>query len=162
MNKVSLLTIGKKLQDGNLYLLSIYDLEPSGVIIHAYDQIASKEYILPVGEAELAHAGYARNTPSLTSLIESIDLVPQGADQVLQSSNDNISKIKKRATGVALEEIVKAPMSNCSESINDVLVSGLVALCKEKPVGTDAVEWLGNWLLNNNPNKPVVIDPEDE
>jgi hypothetical protein len=55
MNKVSLLTIGRKLQDQNLYLLSIYDLEPSGLIVHAYDQINSKEYLLPIAEAEVTH-----------------------------------------------------------------------------------------------------------
>ena len=53
MNKVSLLTIGKKLQDGSLYLLSIYDLEPSGLIVQAYDQVNSKEYLLPVSESEV-------------------------------------------------------------------------------------------------------------
>ena len=53
MNKVSLLTIGRKLQDGNLYLLSIHDLEPSGLIVHAYDQTNSKEYILPISESEV-------------------------------------------------------------------------------------------------------------
>eukprot|EP00601_Ochromonadales_sp_CCMP2298_P028735 CAMPEP_0173346386 /NCGR_PEP_ID=MMETSP1144-20121109/12534_1 /TAXON_ID=483371 /ORGANISM="non described non described, Strain CCMP2298" /LENGTH=158 /DNA_ID=CAMNT_0014293685 /DNA_START=29 /DNA_END=501 /DNA_ORIENTATION=+ len=154
MNKVSLLTIGKKLSDGNSYLLSIYDIEPSGVIVHAYDQQKSKELILPISEAELAHAGFARNILSLTSLIESIDIVPQGADFVLQSSNEDISNIKKRATGAELEAMVKAPMPNCPESIQDVLVTGLVELCKVKPVGVDAVEWLGNWLLNNNPPQP--------
>lgn len=53
MNKVSLLTIGRKLQDKNLYLLSIYDLEPSGLIVHAYDQVNSKEYLLPISESEV-------------------------------------------------------------------------------------------------------------
>lgn len=53
MNKVSLLTIGKKLRDNNLYLLSIYDLEPSGLIVHAYDQVKSKELLLPVSESEV-------------------------------------------------------------------------------------------------------------
>jgi hypothetical protein len=53
MNKVSLLTLGKKLSDGNLYMLSVHDLEPSGVIVHAYDQINSIEYVLPVSEFEV-------------------------------------------------------------------------------------------------------------
>lgn len=53
MNKVSLLTVGKKLQDENLYVLSIYDLEPSGLLVHAYDQTKSKEYVLPVSELEV-------------------------------------------------------------------------------------------------------------
>eukprot|EP01032_Pedospumella_encystans_P019560 gene19560-22237_t len=135
MNKVSLLTIGKKLQDGSLYLLSIYDLEPSGLIVQAYDQVNSKEYLLPVSESELAHAGVVRNINSLTSLIESIDLVPQGSESVLQSSIEGISKIKKRATGDELESAIKSPMTGCSESVHDVLVTGLVELCKVKPVG---------------------------
>ncbi len=53
MNKVSLLTLGKKLSDGNLYMLSVHDLEPSGVIVHAYDQLNSKEFVLPVSEFEV-------------------------------------------------------------------------------------------------------------
>lgn len=186
MNKVSLLTIGKKLRDNNLYLLSIYDLEPSGLIVHAYDQVNSKEYLLPVSESEvclstfeiylslcvscclircalqLARSGVVRNLASLTHLIESIDLVPLGSDSVLESSIDGISKIKKRATGTDLENFIKAPMPGCPESINDVLVAGLVELCKVKPVGVDAVQWLGEWLINNNPNQPRVVEPEDE
>ena len=53
-------------------------------------------------------------------------------------------------------------MGSTSESINDVLVKGLVELCKVKPVGLDAVEWLGHYLLHNNPNKPKVIDPDEQ
>lgn len=94
--------------------------------------------------------------------MDSIDLVPQGADWVLQSSIEKISDIKRRLTGNELEEFIKSPMPNCSESINDVLVAGLVELCKVKPVGLDAVEWLGNWLINNNPNQPNVAEPDDE
>ncbi len=52
-------------------------------------------------------------------------------------------------------------MGNASESINDVLVKGLVELCKVKPVGLEAVEWLGQYLLQNNPSKPKVVDPDD-
>lgn len=61
MNKVSLLTLGKKLQDGNLYLLSVYDLEPSGIIIHAYDQLNSKEYTLPISEFEVNCSRFKSN-----------------------------------------------------------------------------------------------------
>lgn len=111
---------------------------------------------------QLAHAGVVRNVPSLTNLIESIDLFPQGSGSVLQSSIDGISNIKKRATGDELESAIKSPMPNCSESVHDVLVTGLVELCKVKPVGVDAVQWLGEWLLNNNPNQPRVVEPDDE
>ena len=72
---------------------------------------------------------------------------------MLQSTNDLIS-------------IPKPPMSakEAQTSIaecNAVLVTGLVELCKVKPVGLDAVQWLGEWLLNNNPNNPRV-DLADE
>jgi hypothetical protein len=53
MNKAALVTSGRKLEGGQLYLLSVFDLEPSGIIIHAYNQITSKEYMLPVLEKEV-------------------------------------------------------------------------------------------------------------
>ena len=53
MNKVSLLTLAKKLSDDNLYVISIYDLEPAGLIVSAYDQTNSKEYNLPISEQEV-------------------------------------------------------------------------------------------------------------
>lgn len=96
----------------------------------------------------------------MNQLINTIDIVPQGNGHVLQSSDDFISKIKQRLQGAALEDLVKAPLPNHSKSLNDVIVQGLVELCKEKPVGLDAVRWLGEWFLNNNPTKPCVIDDE--
>mmetsp|Transcript_8068 Transcript_8068/g.12052 ORF Transcript_8068/g.12052 Transcript_8068/m.12052 type:complete len:162 (+) Transcript_8068:1-486(+) len=161
MNKASLFTLGRKLQDDNLYVISIHDLEPSGLIVHAYDQSNSQEYVLPVSEFELAQSGITRNATDLTELIETIQLVQQGDEMVLQSTNDSIGKIKKILTGNDLEKMIKSPMQNCSTSLNDLLVTGLVELCKVKPVGVDAVKWLGEWLISNNPNKPVV-DPGDE
>ena len=54
MNKAALLTMARKFQaDDDLYLVSIFDLEPSGIIVHAYNQINSKEYVLPVSEMEV-------------------------------------------------------------------------------------------------------------
>ena len=44
----------------------------------------------------------------------------------------------------------------CSEKINPVLQKGLTELCRAKPSGLDAVQWLGKWLLANNPNQPAV------
>jgi hypothetical protein len=99
---------------------------------------------------------------SLNTLLESIDLVPQGGDWVLQSSIETVSNLKRRLVGNELEDFMKSPMPGCSESINEVLVTGLVELCRVKPVGVDAVEWLGNWLINNNPNQPKISEPDDE
>ena len=59
MNKGALITTGRKLTGGSdLYLLSIFDLEPSGIIIHAYNQADSKEYSLPVTEMEVINLSF--------------------------------------------------------------------------------------------------------
>ena len=54
MNNAALITIGKKFGNGDLYLLSVFDLEPSGVIVHAYNQVDSKEYQLPISEYQVS------------------------------------------------------------------------------------------------------------
>jgi adenylate kinase family enzyme len=38
-------------------------------------------------------------------------------------------------------------------------VEGLVQLCRVKPIGNDAITYLAEWLLRNNPNKPKVSEP---
>lgn len=55
MNKTALITIGKKLKSNDLYLLSVLDLEPSGVIVHAYSQVDSTEYSLPISESDVSN-----------------------------------------------------------------------------------------------------------
>ena len=81
---------------------------------------------------------------------------------VLESSNRIISKIKKRPTGDQLEEMMLKPMvGDGSDSVHKLLITGLMQICKEKPSGNDAVQRLGEWLIENNPNKPIVEDPED-
>lgn len=41
-------------------------------------------------------------------------------------------------------------------TVNPTLLKGLTQLCKHKPA--DPIIWLADWLLVNNPNKPVVED----
>lgn len=54
MNKAALLTTVKKFEsDEDLYLISVFDLEPSGIIVHAYNQINSHVLTLPVSEMEV-------------------------------------------------------------------------------------------------------------
>jgi hypothetical protein len=54
MNKAALITVVKKFQAyPDLCLVSIFDLEPSGIIVHAYNQINSNVYTLPVSEMEV-------------------------------------------------------------------------------------------------------------
>jgi Dpy-30 motif len=42
----------------------------------------------------------------------------------------------------------------------ELLTTGLSELCKAKPHGVEAVKWLGEWLLANNPNQPNVEEPD--
>lgn len=86
----------------------------------------------------------------------------QGDGFVLQSSDSKVSAIKQRLLGAALEDMVKAPLAGQTKSLNEVIVQGLVELCREKPVGLDAVKWLGDWMLANNPAKPCVLDEDDQ
>jgi Dpy-30 motif len=111
---------------------------------------------------QLSTAGITRHKASLREFLLTIELVQKDSLMVLESSNYLISKITKRPTGDELEVMMKKPMmGNDTDSIQELLVTGLMQLCKEKPSGNDAIKWLGEWLIENNPNKPMVEDPED-
>lgn len=47
--------------------------------------------------------------------------------------------------------VVQTPMGPVPKTLHSTLVSALTELCKHKPTGVEAVEWLGKWLLANNP-----------
>ena len=64
--------------------------------------------------------------------------------------------------GDEITDLIQEPMGDGIESVHQVLVKGLVELCKVKPVGPEAVKFLGEWLLVNNPNKPSVNEPLDD
>lgn len=48
-------------------------------------------------------------------------------------------------------------------SLEETLCRGLTVLSRTKPSHDPmaALAWLGNWLLDNNPNKPKVVAPQD-
>jgi len=48
----------------------------------------------------------------------------------------------------------KEAKAYASETLVPTLTTGLVELCTVKPA--NPVEWLANWLIENNPNKPAV------
>jgi adenylate kinase len=58
-------------------------------------------------------------------------------------------------TGDAARAYLKEKACTEAKTMNQVLVDGLVKLCQAKPVGLDAVRWLGEWLVANNPSRPV-------
>ena len=94
--------------------------------------------------------------------MDTIEVTTIGGELVLQSSNEKVHKPKQILTGDKLVEKMKAPMLGGDHSLNNLLVTGLVELCKVKPVGIDAVKWLGEWLIANNPNTPSVQLVNDE
>jgi len=50
--------------------------------------------------------------------------------------------------------------ANLEASVYPILTKGLTELCKQKP--GNAVEWLGQWLIDNNPAKPKIEEPQEE
>eukprot|EP01026_Neomeris_dumetosa_P073356 TRINITY_DN7539_c0_g1_i1.p3 TRINITY_DN7539_c0_g1~~TRINITY_DN7539_c0_g1_i1.p3 ORF type:complete len:233 (+),score=29.42 TRINITY_DN7539_c0_g1_i1:25-699(+) len=49
------------------------------------------------------------------------------------------------------------------KQLQPTLLNGLTQLAKEKPSSDpyEAILWLANWLLNNNPNKPRIVLPHE-
>lgn len=54
MRNRSLYTLGRELEDGNMYILSVIDLEPAGVLLQAYNQENSQELTMPVSETQVS------------------------------------------------------------------------------------------------------------
>jgi hypothetical protein len=57
------------------------------------------------------------------------------------------------------QDVLKAMKIGSGVEFQELLTTGLCELCKVKPQGLDAVQWLGEWLLNNNPNQPSFEEP---
>lgn len=55
----------------------------------------------------------------------------------------------------------RAHANGPSKSVYEVLIDGLTQLCRVKPTGDEAVLYLSDWLLENNPNKPKVMLPAE-
>lgn len=56
-------------------------------------------------------------------------------------------------------QYLKAAPAADGKTLHHTLVEGLTALCKTKPAGLDAVRFLGEWLIANNPrNKDAGSD----
>lgn len=52
--------------------------------------------------------------------------------------------------------LVDTPMGRIPKTLHSTLVEGLTALCKAKPAGLDAIRYLGEWLVNNNPRNKAA------
>jgi len=72
----------------------------------------------------------------------------------------------KKEIGFFFSNAIIDPLSDREEvrqflekELYPVLTLGLTQLCKEKP--EDPILWLGNWLLKNNPNTPIIVEADD-
>jgi hypothetical protein len=107
-------------------------------------------------------AGLTKNNSDLNKLLMTMALGKFGKDMKLYCSDISfgIPLPKREMSESDLDALVKSPTNDGGIPLHDVLVQGLVELCKTKPVGNDAIQWLGEWLLANNPNQPQVSNPD--
>ncbi|CAN0128603.1 unnamed protein product, partial [Heterosigma akashiwo] len=94
MSRTSLYVQGRRLKDGSLYVISVVDLEPAGVLVKAYNQITSAEFFLSPSEDELSEAGLSRKQEDLQKLVESIDLKEISGQTFLSSSLPGVRDAK--------------------------------------------------------------------
>mmetsp|Transcript_4461 Transcript_4461/g.8999 ORF Transcript_4461/g.8999 Transcript_4461/m.8999 type:complete len:161 (+) Transcript_4461:77-559(+) len=156
--KASVFTHGKKLSDESLYVINIIDLEPAGLLVKAYNQETNAEYFLSPSEGQLKEAALTRSEEDLTKLADSIDIYTKGDRTYISSSLPAIKDNKVIPAGPAVKEYIDNTVIG-DVTLPELLTTALSELCKAKPAGLDAVRWLGEWLLENNPNQPHVEEP---
>jgi hypothetical protein len=100
-----------------------------------------------------------RSSEHLHTLLESIEFFDFGAKRALRSTIEAISDPKHIPCGSDLTKYLTTAKAG-DRTLQQLLVEALVELCKVKPVGHDCVQWLGRYLLEHNPNKPRVEDPD--
>jgi nucleoside-diphosphate kinase len=73
---------------------------------------------------------------------------------------------KSVAAKAGLQEVMPGTGFDIEPSLLQFVSKGLVSLCQTRPHGElnnlQALEYLSTWLVNNNPNKPMVAEPEVE
>mmetsp|Transcript_33744 Transcript_33744/g.106634 ORF Transcript_33744/g.106634 Transcript_33744/m.106634 type:complete len:163 (-) Transcript_33744:148-636(-) len=160
MQQSAAFTQGRRLSDGRMYVVSVYDLEPAGVLVRAYCNVTSTELTLAPTERELARSKLTRAEADLAKLVASVDVVQIEGEIRLKSSIEDIAPPRRVPRGEAVKDFISNTPAG-ADKLPDLLTQGLSELCKVKPAGLDAVKWLGEWLLANNPNQPAVDEPED-
>ncbi|CAM9715828.1 unnamed protein product [Pylaiella littoralis] len=154
-------TVGRKLEDGAMYIIELEDMSPAGVLVQAYKQETSDRYTLSISEGELSRAGLSRSKEDLERLAGSVDIYHVNGQVFVHSTIDGIAKPKIIPTGDQARAFIQGVKAG-SSSLEDLLTTALSELCKAKPEGLDAVRWLAEWLLEHNPNKPTVEQAEDQ
>lgn len=148
---------GRKLSDGQFYIISLYDCEHAGILIRAYRQHDAYEYTLSPTQPELNVAKINRDQESFQALAESVDVQTENGRTFLTSNLGPLKKPKVIPTKDDAKKLIENTKAG-ADCLPDLLVKGLSELCRAKPAGLDAVQWLGEWLLANNPNQPQVAE----
>lgn len=79
-------------------------------------------------------------------------MVASEKERFLESGIEHIRGVI--CSGDETDQLAKATTNDGdSDFIEDLLVTGLLELCKIKLNGNEAIQWLGEWLLKNNPSK---------
>lgn len=145
--------------DGEHYIVQVFDVAPSGLIVKAYQQTSSLEFVLAVTEGELDKAELNRSDKALSRLASSVDVVEKGGQLFLESSLPGISKPKIVPSGDGARQFLARTKAG-EETLPEFLTKALTELCKEKP--EKPLKWLGNWIIQNNPNQPTIREPCEE
>eukprot|EP00049_Salpingoeca_infusionum_P008176 m.132580 g.132580 ORF g.132580 m.132580 type:complete len:198 (+) comp13935_c0_seq1:412-1005(+) len=90
-----------------------------------------------------------------------------GTDQTrnaLHGSDSSISAMREirfffPSYVVDAPEEAESTRDYLESNVNPTLVRGLTALCKAKP--EEPLRWLADWLEQNNPNRPDVVEPDE-
>jgi hypothetical protein len=125
------------LQDDGMYVIGIFDMEPAGLLIRAYNQSTSTQYSLSPTETEVAAAGLNRSPDSLRALANSIDIYEIGSETFIHSQLPGISKPKVLFT-------CKQPARSCTPALYIGYLKSRASLNKD--------------LLALNPSSVLVIE----
>ncbi|OQR98959.1 hypothetical protein ACHHYP_07414 [Achlya hypogyna] len=144
------------LLNGDDFHVAVFDAEPAGVVVLATQTSKNIIFQRAFTKPELAAAGLVKTPCDCVRLVDSLYFaVSPTQDAQLHSTLTGMRAPEPIGTAVAAEAyLTTAPVGN--EKLLDVLSRGLIVLCKEKPMGLNAVHKLGTWLLENNPSQPVV------
>ena len=62
-----------------------------------------------------------------------------------------------------INQLLNSQLGDTTKSVTfkTLILKGLTEVCKTKPMGEEAITFLGEWLLKNNPNQPTIVDAID-
>ncbi|ETV89554.1 hypothetical protein H257_00788 [Aphanomyces astaci] len=143
---------------GEDHVVALYDTEPAGVLCTVINTTTTNRYTRAFSADELKAAKLTKTQADYFHLVESLFFAPSGGVNELQlhSSLAGMRPPVAFATAAAAQHYLTNAQSG-NERFSQVLSRGLMMLCKDKPMGLQAITRLGKWLLENNPNKPKVV-----